>query len=453
MSLSHVKRSGLTGPETVIKPAAPSSLPGATYHFMASKDDDNTPISSSIPGPQHEGPIGSVQTPMPLAHPPPSPTYSITIDPQSMAPPSIPLPRPQNTEFTGIADQKQKSSWYPSIPHSLRRSPDTDHPVTPFIPPLSSLSGSFPNTSAGWGPANSQVIPEGKAVRFDSALPSAYPISTGRNRHSSWDPSTAHAYRGRPNLNDQETQSHPNTPFISPLSPPSGPSFYTPNHWGAGVSADYHNSGWSPADDRRDRSHSHAGAAFRYGAPADYHNSGWSPADDRRDRSRSHAGAAFRYGAPAVYPMLRSPGNDREWVTPSGAGAGGYTRLDTHTQVRITTHGREPRHTGDNVSQHILKGAASAFKTPTGVTNVTNQMSPITTDLSFTHHDCPHPSLPSCSPRLTVALTYPTHTTTRPETRTRWNTKATTTTTTPTTPKMAPHPTAWASRVAKRRAR
>ena len=148
----------------------------------------------------------------------------------------------------------------------------------------------FPNTSAGWGPANSQVIPEGKAVRFDSALPSAYPISTERNRHSSWDPSTAHAYRGRPNLNDQETQSHPNTPFISPLSPPSGPSFYTPNHWGAGVSADYHNSGWSPADDRRDRSH-------------------------------SHAGAAFRYGAPAVYPMLRSPGNDREWVTPSGAGA------------------------------------------------------------------------------------------------------------------------------------
>jgi len=179
----------------------------------------------------------------------------------------------------------------------------------------------FPNTSAGWGPANSQVIPEGKAVRFDSALPSAYPISTERNRHSSWDPSTAHAYRGRPNLNDQETQSHPNTPFISPLSPPSGPSFYTPNHWGAGVSADYHNSGWSPADDRRDRSHSHAGAAFRYGAPADYHNSGWSPADDRRDRSHSHAGAAFRYGAPAVYPMLRSPGNDREWVTPSGAGA------------------------------------------------------------------------------------------------------------------------------------
>jgi hypothetical protein len=62
----------------------------------------------------------------------------------------------------------------------------------------------------------------------------------------------------------------------------------------------------------------------------------------------------------------------------------GYTRVDTHTQVRITTHECERRHTGNNVSHHILKCAAYEFKTPPGITSVTNRMSHITTGLSFT---------------------------------------------------------------------
>jgi len=292
---------------------------------MASKDDDNTPISSPIPGSlQHETPMGSVQSPTPLVYPPPSQTIDIIPSP-SMASPSIPPPRPQNPTFTGMTEQKQQNSWDPSMPYAQRRSPDLNHqgmlsPITPFMPPLSAFSGSFPDTpaddaaaienrnaSANWGPAIPQVNPAGKVVRFESALPSAYPITTDQNRHSSWDPSMPHAYRGRPDLNDQGTQGRPSTPFIPLVSPPSRPSFDTPNHWGAGVSTDYHNSGWSSAN---------------YQAPG-------SPADDRHSRAHSHAGSALRYdrappsppSALASYPMLRPPANDREWVTPSGAGA------------------------------------------------------------------------------------------------------------------------------------
>jgi len=227
---------------------------------MASKDNDNTPISSPIPGPlQHEAPTVSVQPPPLVVHTPPSPnsSFSIMILPPSTAPSLIPLPQSPNPDSIRITEQNQQSSWYPPTPgpHPRRHSlDDLDHqvlsPITPFIPTLS-LSGSLDtpvddtgengnrNASVPWGLANSQVSPEGKTVQFHSTLPSAHPTSTEQNRHSSWFPSTPNPYRfGRPDLDDQNTQGHSITPFIPQLSSPSGPSFVVSDHQ-AGVSADY----------------------------------------------------------------------------------------------------------------------------------------------------------------------------------------------------------------------
>ena len=250
---------------------------------MASKDDDNTLISSPTPGPpQDETPTGTVQSPTPRVYPP-SQTISITPPPLMIPPPS----RPQNPAFSSITEQKRQSSWDPSMPHAQRRSPELNHqemliPITSFMRPRS-LSGSFSDTSADdagvtenrnagatWGPANSQVSPAGNlAVRFDSALPSAHPISTEKNRRSSWDLFMSYDQRRRPDLNDQGIQ-RSKTPFIPPLSTPSGSFFDTSNSW-AGVSNHYRNSGQSPAiiptqgppaNDRMPTSY--AGAALRY---------------------------------------------------------------------------------------------------------------------------------------------------------------------------------------------
>lgn len=281
------------------------------------------PISSPIPGPpQHETFIGSVQSSTPLIYPPPSQTISIILPP-SIAPPSIPPPRPQNP---AIPEQQQQNRWDPSMPHAQQRRPDlndqgTQSPNTPFIPPLSLPNGSFPDTpaddagvtenrtaSAGWGPANSQVSPEGKVVRFDTPLPSAHPNSPEQHRHSSWDPSMPPAHQRRPS--DPGTEI-PNTPFISPLRPRSGTSFDASNYW-AGVSADSHDSGWSPANysapgppanDRIPASGSFAGAALQYDgvspsaswASANYPIQSAPANNFERDRSTSFSGAALRY--------------------------------------------------------------------------------------------------------------------------------------------------------------
>ena len=274
---------------------------------MASKDDDNTPVSSPIPGPpQHETPIVSVQPPTPLVHPPPSPTISKTIAPPSTAPPSMPLPQSQNPDPTRIAEQKQQSSWYPSTPYPRRRSLDLDHqgvlsPITPFIstrspsgPPDTPIDYAGENENPN---ANSQVSPERKTVQFQSTLPSAHPTSTAseQNRQSSWFPSTPDPYRfGMPDLDElEETQRRSITSFIPPLSSPSGPSF--------------HNSGWSP---------------LHYQAPG-------PPVNNTIPHTQSYAGAATRipyYGdgvrpsaTPAGYPGLRLRANYPDWMAPGTA--------------------------------------------------------------------------------------------------------------------------------------
>jgi hypothetical protein len=287
-----------------VKASSPFVSPGATYHFMASKDDDNTQTSSPIPGPpQHETPIGSTQSPTPLVHSPLS--YNIPI----LAPSPIPLPQPQNPAFTSINEQKQQSSWEASMPHARRRSPDFNHqgvlsPNTPFIQPRR-LSGSSSDTSTddagenenrnanpSWGPPNSQVSPEGKTVQFYGAFPSPHPISTEQNRPSSWFPPTPGGYLPRRSDLDDQGQRRPITPFIPPLSSPSGPSFDTSNYR-AGVNPDYHNSGWYSSN------------IMAPGPPA--HDPITTP----------YAGVALRYGpsvpwAPAGYPV--------NWTTPTGAG-------------------------------------------------------------------------------------------------------------------------------------
>ena len=148
--------------------------------------------------------------------------------------------------------------------------------------------------------------------------------------------------------------------------------------------------------------------------------------------------------------------------------------MDTHTQVRITTHGCEQRHTGNNVSHHISKCAVYEFKTPTGVTSVTNLMSPITTDLPFTPPSPPILALPAAPTlhipshkvffQLHIRHTYhlvgheelyrqPANATRTISQLASWNANANATTdmAMPATPKMTPGPTAKASRVAKRR--
>ena len=266
--------------------------------FMASKDDDSTPISSPITGPpQHETAMGSVQSPTPpLVYPLPSPTpsYSIRIEPPSVAPPSIPLPWLQNPDFIEVTEQKQQSSWsswYPSIPHALRRSPDLNHqevpsPITPFIPPRSLPDtpaddvgeNENHNPSTTRGPANSQVSMERKELQFYGASPSAHPISTEQNRHRSRDPSMRHSYRR--NLGNQGTQRR-------------GPSFDTSNYR-AGVNADYHNSGWGSSTPN-------------YLAPR--------PTANDRDRiPTSYAAAPWPR---ANYPGLSPPANDHDRMPPS----------------------------------------------------------------------------------------------------------------------------------------
>ena len=280
---------------------------------MASKDDDNTPISSSIPGPpQHEAPIVSVQPPTPLVHTPPSPTIGIVISPPSTAPPSIPPLQSQDSDPTRITQQNRQSSRYPSTPHPRRHSLDFTHQgalssITPFIP-THSVSGSphtpvddageneNRNASAPRDLANSQVSREGNTVQFPETLPSAHPTSTEQSRHSSWVPPTPNPYRyRRPDLDDQdsETQRYPNTPFIPPLSSPSGSSSANSDDR-AGVNADYRNSGW---------------------------DSGLSPVNYRALGATSYYGGGLPPSTPwtqADYPLPRPQDNH---PTPSGAGA------------------------------------------------------------------------------------------------------------------------------------
>ena len=220
--------------------------------FMASKDDDSTPISSPITGPpQHETAMGSVQSPTPpLIYPlsSPTPSYSIRIEPPSVAPPSIPLPWVQNPDFIEVTEQKQQSSWsswYPSIPYALRRSPDLNHqevpsPITPFISPRS-----LPDT------------PADNAGENENRNPSPTRGPANFNRHRSRDPSM-------------------------------GPSFDTSNYR-TGVSAGYHNSGWGsstpnypalgpPANDQIPTFRK-KGKKGNQGNPTSYAAAPWPPAN------------------------------------------------------------------------------------------------------------------------------------------------------------------------------
>ena len=336
----------------MIKPVVPSSLLGATYHFMASKDDDNRPISSPIPGPlPQETPLVSVQPLTPLVHPPPSPTISVVISPSSTAGPSIPLPRSQNEGSTRITQQKQQSSWYPSTPHPRRRSLDLNpqgvpSSITPFIP-TRILNGS-PHTpvddagendnrdaSAPWGLANSQVISRRKTVQFrsTSTLPSRHSsLSPSRpyrydrldiddqetQRYSntpfipplSYYPGRSSSYRyERPDIDDQETQRYSNTPFIPPHSSPSGSSSVISNDR-AGVSADYHNSGWDSGL-----------PPLNYPAPEPLFNTSNRFQSFVREATPNYGGGVPPSApwTPAGYPMLRPRASYPDGMAPGEA--------------------------------------------------------------------------------------------------------------------------------------
>lgn len=307
---------------------------------MASKDDDNTPISPPIPDPpQHEAPIASIQPPTPWVHPPPSPTISIVIPPLSTAPPSMPLPQSQNEDSTRINQQKQQSSWSPSTPHPRRRSLDLNHqgvlsPITPAIL-TRSLSGSPDtpvgdvgenenrNASAPWGLASSQVRSEGKTVQFHSTFP-AHPTSTEQNRHSSWFPSTPHPYR--PDLDDQETQGRSITPFIPPLSTPSVSSFNAnTSNDRAGVSADYHNSGRSPlnypapkppVNDRFPNFQSSVGEAIPYYGDGVPRSAPWTPAGYLVLKPQANYPDGMAPGTALRYDGVRNPADAWGYYTP-----------------------------------------------------------------------------------------------------------------------------------------
>ena len=413
--------------------------------FMASKDDDSTPISSPITGPpQHETAMGSVQSPTPpLVYPLPSPTpsYSIRIEPPSVAPPSIPLPWLQNPDFIEATEQKQQSSWsswYPSIPHALRRSPDLNHqevpsPITPFIPPRSLPDtpaddvgeNENHNPSTTRGPANSQVSTERKELQFYGASPSAHPISTEQNRHRSRDPSMRHSYRR--DLGNQGTQRR-------------GPSFDTSNYR-AGVNADYHNSGWgsstpnylAPRPTANDRDRIPTSYAAAPWPRANY--PGLSPPANDHDRMPPSAGTVSQFG---VLSAASSPYGIATRVDEAMASTHPITSpTSTHstihsasmhpiispTSTRPTTandHDRMPPSGAGTVLQFgVLSAASSPYGIATRVDEAMASTHPITSPTST--HSTIHPTSMHSTIHPTSVHPTTSPTSTHPITNTSWD--------------------------------
>ena len=373
--------------------------------FMASKDDDSTPISSPITGPpQHETAMGSVQSPTPpLIYPlsSPTPSYSIRIEPPSVAPPSIPLPWVQNPDFIEVTEQKQQSSWsswYPSIPYALRRSPDLNHqevpsPITPFISPRS-----LPDT------------PADNAGENENRNPSPTRGPANFNRHRSRDPSM-------------------------------GPSFDTSNYR-TGVSAGYHNSGWGsstpnypalgpPANDQIPTFRK-KGKKGNQGNPTSYAAAPWPPANYYAGLSPRANDRMLRSGAGTVSGSDRvlNAGGTSAAASPYGIATrvneavASTLPITSPTSTRPTTnippandYDRMPPSGAGTVLGFdgvLNAGAISAAASPYGVATRVNEAVastlPITSPTST--HSAIHPSSmhPTTSPTSMHPTTNPTST-------------------------------------------